>query len=605
MLHTFTMNRSGGEPVACGNGFAMLHAGARQTAVLICGPWGYEALCAYKSLRLLADRLSASGFATLRFDYSASGDSAQVADELTGIEDWISSVQVAAQSLLKHSGASRIVVLGMGLGALLAQHAASRIEELAGVVLLAPPSSGKRYLRELSAWSTIIDQSIGLKKSSADRNDVSIAGFQLPAAIVRTLPSLTSENAPETKVPHLVVGQQTSSSNEDLANHLTGLGVPTTKLEFTGYDELMSDPTAARTPETVWRGIVSWLETSFPEWDLSAASERPADLSVSGTGFVETPLRFGANRALFGVLCTPSTVKSTGTPAYILVNSGYDPHIGWARSSVEQARFLAANGIASLRFDCADIGDSPALPSSPFIVLYSQAQQDDVKAAVDVMVSHGFQSIFLAGRCAGAFAALDAAVADERVAGAVLINLQRLVWDPDEKVEEAIRNTYRAVSSYGARLLQRETLAKIFRGEIDVIRTGRSILRRMTARVALGLAPYSLGLTKHSRLHTQVRKKFETLSKRNVRLSFVFSSDDGGLDEMAAYFGRNRKRLAGFSNVSTTIIAGADHNMTGTQHRDAVQQHMLGFARFSSPSTGRSRDTLEKVISVSKLERAS
>lgn len=605
MLQTFTMNRSGGEPVTLGQGFAMLHAGARQTAVLICAPWGYEALCAHKSLRLLADRLAASGFATMRFDYPATGNHTQPAEAISDVEDWISAIQQAAQRLRKLSGASRVVLLGMGLGALLAQQAARGMESVAGIVLLAPPTSGKRYLREVSAWSKLIEQSIELNPSADLAKPISIAGFQLPSAVAATLGAHGSDHTPPARVPHLIVARTNNRGDADLAERLTATGVETTQLAFTGYEDLMSDPTAARTPESVWRSITSWVETTFPEWDLSATFEKTTPPVVEGDGFVETPLRFGPNRALFGVLCTPAIANPESRPVYILVNSGYDPHIGWARSAVEQARFLAAHGVASLRMDCADIGDSPALPGSPSTVLYSDAQQEDVISAVDMLAARGFQAIYAAGRCSGAFAALNAAIADARIKGTVLVNLQRLTWDPEENVDEAIRNAFRTVSSYGSRLLQRETFSKLLNGEINVARTGRSIMRRLIAKAALALAPYSMGWTRHSQLYARVRKNMETLSRRNVAVSFVFSSDDGGLDEMAAYFGNSHKRLASFPNASVTVIEGADHNMTARHPRNRVQQLMLELARFPMQENGRPGQVALQSLNIPELEKAS
>ena len=57
--------------------FGLYHAPERNgdIAVLICAPFGQEAIRAHRLFRVLADRLARSGAAVLRFDYYGSGDS--------------------------------------------------------------------------------------------------------------------------------------------------------------------------------------------------------------------------------------------------------------------------------------------------------------------------------------------------------------------------------------------------------------------------------------------------------------------------------------------------------------------------------------------------
>ncbi|MBK7659827.1 MAG: hypothetical protein IPJ28_12035 [Betaproteobacteria bacterium] len=59
--------------------FAMLQpaggAAPRQHGVLLCNPFGQEAIRAHRLVRVLGDRLAAAGFAVMRFDYYGTGDS--------------------------------------------------------------------------------------------------------------------------------------------------------------------------------------------------------------------------------------------------------------------------------------------------------------------------------------------------------------------------------------------------------------------------------------------------------------------------------------------------------------------------------------------------
>ncbi|MBP0652321.1 hypothetical protein J8J40_35200, partial [Mycobacterium tuberculosis] len=73
------------------------------------------------------------------------------------------------------------------------------------------------------------------------------------------------------------------------------------------------------------------------------------------------------------------------------------PHIGWARMTVDHARQLAAAGVASLRFDFAELGDSSEAADGPRQSLYEAGPRTDLASAVDWVAAHGFDGIVLAG----------------------------------------------------------------------------------------------------------------------------------------------------------------------------------------------------------------
>ena len=58
-----------------------------ETAVLICNPFGQEAIRAQRSLRVVAERLSRQGVPSLRFDYFGTGDSPGEDGSVQGLLD--------------------------------------------------------------------------------------------------------------------------------------------------------------------------------------------------------------------------------------------------------------------------------------------------------------------------------------------------------------------------------------------------------------------------------------------------------------------------------------------------------------------------------------
>lgn len=124
---------------------------ARSAAVLLCNPFGEEAARAHRIYRVLATQLERAGYASLRFDYRGTGDSLG-RDDAASLDAWIADVVAAGDELRASSGAKRLVVVGLRLGATLAALATSR----AGLrprhlILWDPVVDGAAYLRDLAA----------------------------------------------------------------------------------------------------------------------------------------------------------------------------------------------------------------------------------------------------------------------------------------------------------------------------------------------------------------------------------------------------------------------------------------------------------------------
>lgn len=133
--------------------FGMLHParGGDQAgrAVLMCPPFGQEAIRSHRLFSVLADRLARSGISVLRLDYHGTGDSP--GDDADGeFDGWRRDVCTAHEELRRRTGAARIVWFGARLGASLAVLAArSGRCDPARLVLWDPIVSGRDYLQSL------------------------------------------------------------------------------------------------------------------------------------------------------------------------------------------------------------------------------------------------------------------------------------------------------------------------------------------------------------------------------------------------------------------------------------------------------------------------
>lgn len=133
-------------------------------------------------------------------------------------------------------------------------------------------------------------------------------------------------------------------------------------------------------------------------------------------------LRLGPEGELVGVVSHSAAgrSRSTSQPAVVILNAGVLHRIGPHRLHVTLARRLAGLGFTTLRLDLGGIGDSTA--SSDAATFRESAVADTRVAMTGLGAATGAQRFVIFGVCSGADNAIATALADERVAGIVLVD---------------------------------------------------------------------------------------------------------------------------------------------------------------------------------------
>jgi len=136
----------------------------------------------------------------------------------------------------------------------------------------------------------------------------------------------------------------------------------------------------------------------------------------------ERPIVFGSGCSLVGVVTEPRKgVRAADRPACLFLNAGVIHHVGPNRLHVHLARHLAELGFLSFRFDFSSRGDSDARSDG---LAFAEATVIESREAMDMLQkNHGCERFVLMGICSGAVASFQAALADPRVVGAVLIDI--------------------------------------------------------------------------------------------------------------------------------------------------------------------------------------
>src|ERR1700689_3531125 len=105
-------------------GLLSLNSSEARAAVILCPPLGREHTSAYTTFALLAAKLADVGLMALRFDYRSTGDSFDRPDDEGASVGLLDDVRCAVD-FVRGLGATRIALVGMRIGALLAGLASS------------------------------------------------------------------------------------------------------------------------------------------------------------------------------------------------------------------------------------------------------------------------------------------------------------------------------------------------------------------------------------------------------------------------------------------------------------------------------------------------
>ncbi|MEZ4446007.1 MAG: alpha/beta hydrolase [Polyangiaceae bacterium] len=118
---------------------------ARPRGVVICNPFGDEALKAHRALLQLARTLADARFHVLRFDYHGTGDSFGE-DQQARVARWVEDIGTATDELKDTAGVNKVSLVGLRLGGTLAALAGRERRDLDRIALWDPVIDGRGYV---------------------------------------------------------------------------------------------------------------------------------------------------------------------------------------------------------------------------------------------------------------------------------------------------------------------------------------------------------------------------------------------------------------------------------------------------------------------------
>ncbi|GAA0780115.1 alpha/beta fold hydrolase [Roseibium denhamense] len=555
---------------------------AGETGVLLCRTWGTDEHCARKLYRILASELSERGYPVLRFDYPGTVDSLDTPSGET-FDDWVFAAKQAEQELRDRTGCKRVIVLGLGIGALVAQTLAHELPTIAGLISAAPVTNGRRFIREIKLRAKIIFESEGLSLSLLNQDAVQANGTVLPSGVVEGIDALKADMLPvRADLPVLAIFRDTPGEVK-FRDALQSICAQFTYRPFDGYDALMADPLLSRVPEEFISDVIAWIAATAPLQSEKSLPAMAGKCALSGPSFNEfAEFTQTETKQLFSITCAPKDAGED-TPVFIIGNTGgFDHHGGRARENVLCSRNLASHGTAAVRFDGADTGDSDPKAGFSGVVLYSDVATQDFIDILNTTEQQFKGPVTLVGRCSSAYSAFHAAARDERVTQLVLINQLKYLWDPDEPVDPKNMG-HRSIAQYKNRLKNKQTFVRLFKGEIRLkavaIAFGK-IFREKISQYSAAVLP---GASKFGRMREEVLGIFETLRQRGTKVHILCTVDDESVDQLKAYFGADLKGLHKFPNVTVMMIPDSDHNFLPDKARQEIGTYLSTLAQSSAP----------------------
>lgn len=256
----------------------------------------------------------------------------------------------------------------------------------------------------------------------------------------------------------------------------------------------------------------------------------------------ETPVLFGADRSLVGVVSTPSAEGRMTPVACLMLNMGANYRVGPHRINVKLARQMAGHGISSIRFDLAGLGDSGPPSSANH---FTRQVVLDIQAAMNLVETMlGIRRFIVIGLCSGASNGMATAMVDPRIVGILMFDAY------------AFPNRRSQLELGWRRALAVPTNPAV------IGKTWRWLQRKFSAKAAAAAAPAEF-MTPMSRQVTEelFHRSMTELVGRGVALFFLYTGTVHVRD-------RGRDQLGRFASepyalqIDYQFIGDIDHGLT-------------------------------------------
>jgi dienelactone hydrolase len=275
----------------------------------------------------------------------------------------------------------------------------------------------------------------------------------------------------------------------------------------------------------------------------------------------EKLVTIGNDVKMAAVLAEPGAQTANRPHAFLLLNAGLIHRVGPHRLYVRIARQLAAAGYAALRFDLSGRGDNEVRRDGAAFLESSLAE---TRAAMDFLEqTTGARRFVLFGICSGAINSLQAAIADERVAGVIAVD------------GPAYPTTGHLIRRYAKRLMEAETWLNTLQGRNKL---GR--LLRGDGGASEREPNQFADLYGNAQIppRSEAEAALRRVVNRGVRLKFIYT----GSWSMYNYQNQFRDAfpdLVKTGKISVAYVPDSDHTFTSLHNQERLMSLIDAWVR--------------------------
>jgi len=185
------------------------------TLIVVCPPLFDEYRRTYRALGEFADACAKKGHHALRFDYSGTGDSGGMLEDISSIDAWLEDIDSAIEEGMNLSGASQVCLVGVRWGGTLAclcQHDA--VEKVMVWDWIKNGSDYTKWLREVD--SILADEHRPVAENAGvDPNTEDYRMFALAGPMLESMDRVRIDGAKKTVTKFLSQSEQNNGNFDE------------------------------------------------------------------------------------------------------------------------------------------------------------------------------------------------------------------------------------------------------------------------------------------------------------------------------------------------------------------------------------------------------
>ena len=204
------------------------HAG-NDRGVLLCYPMGQEYMRCHWACRQLVGQLNRVGMHCMRFDYYGTGDSAGAMRD-AGLEQWLLDAGTGLDELRDIAGISKISLVGLRLGAVIAATVPAAGHRIDKLVLWDPVVNGAAYINSLRKMQVALREKLkvlhGVRAEEGEEGTEELLGYRYGKEMIAAVEEVDLLNVDRFSAGQIyLVVSEPQPQYEQLKQHLESLGV--------------------------------------------------------------------------------------------------------------------------------------------------------------------------------------------------------------------------------------------------------------------------------------------------------------------------------------------------------------------------------------------